>query len=1124
MGNLKPGMRCLAILALLLLAVGAFAQTETGQITGTVFDATGAVVPNANVTAKNVATGGSRSTASNTAGLYVIPNLGPGDYEVTITSSGFTTLKQKVTVAVGSKVGVDAHLEVGSTTTTMEVATSAVQVNTESQTIGKTIGTQEVMELPSLNRDVYALVATVPNISPTDPDGRGVGYAINGMRSASTNVMLDGVANNDEFGAGIGQAVPMDSVQEYSVLTSNFTAEFGRASGGVVNVVTKSGTNDFHGTGYEFNRVSALASNSFYNNANGLPKGIYDRNSFGYSIGGPVKKNKLFFFQNTEWLRIRSYSSHINMVPTSQFISAMAPAAQSFFSTYGKVRPDASVMTTYTKDQLTALGSNPCSGSATGGACASLAGSLPMFNQVTYQTPADAGGGTPENQYLIVGNVDFSKSEKTQMSFKYALQNLNQFPGTNGYSAYAGYDTPNTDVNNHITYSLTHTFAPTFVSQTRLSFNRQNSQQPLGTAPVGPTLYMTTSPVTLLGHDITFPGYLPWSPGSAIPFGGPQNFAVITQDFSKVMGKHQFRFGGQYEYMRDNRMFGAYEEAVETLGTNKGKAFDNLINGQLYSFNAAINPQGKFPGQTISLPVGPPDFTRSNRYNEGALYAQDSWKVVPRVTINLGLRYEYFGTQHNKNANLDSNYYLGTGSTIQQQIASGSVQIGDKSPVGGLWNPGSKNFGPRVGLAWDITGDGKTSFRAGYGISYERNFGNVTFNVIQNPPAYAVLGLTAGVDLPTIPISVSNVGPLSGNTGTKVLPAVTLRAVDPNIKQAYAHQLSASLEHQFTPKVMGSLSYSASMGENLYSIESVNKISAGNIYLGVPCTPGSGGPGDFGNCTARLNPQYGNINWRGNGGISNYNALIGAVTFRDVAHTGVTLNANYTWSHAIDNLSSTFSAGQTGDFELGFMDPYNPMLDRGNADFDVRHRAVISGVWAVPIFKGKSMTDKILGGWEFAPIFTAHTGGPITVYDCSNDYTYCTRAQSLGPLPTSGVTNLATATPDTYNFYNLSPTKFAIGTWANPKTNLSDFGPFPSNMLARNTVYTPGTWNIDLGLYKNNKLSERVNLQLRLELYNAFNHPYFSVDGSTADVSSYSYISGSYYGNRNLQLGAKVTF
>lgn len=213
-----------------LLATCVYAQTETGTITGTVLDASGAVVPNANVEAKNVATGVARTTTTSTAGLYVVPNLAPGDYEVTVSASGFQTMKQRLAVEVGARIGLDFKVTVGSTSTTIEVAASAVAVNTESQTLGSTIGVQQVMELPSVNRDPYAFVATVPNISPSDPDGRGVGYAINGMRSASTNIMLDGVANNDEFSATRGQNIPMDSVQEYSVLTSDFTAEYGRAS------------------------------------------------------------------------------------------------------------------------------------------------------------------------------------------------------------------------------------------------------------------------------------------------------------------------------------------------------------------------------------------------------------------------------------------------------------------------------------------------------------------------------------------------------------------------------------------------------------------------------------------------------------------------------------------------------------------------------------------------------------------------------------------------------------------------------------------------------------------------------------------------------------------------------
>jgi hypothetical protein len=1118
----------LTVAMLLVLAVQA--QVETGQITGTVTDQSGAVIPNANITAKNVATGVTRTTATTNAGVYVLPNIPAGTYEVSIAAQGFATVKRELAVNVGAKVGADAQLKVGNTSTTVEVAATAVQVNTESQTIGSTITNQAVAELPSANRDVYALVATLPNVAPDSNDGRGVGYAINGMRSASTNVLLDGVANNDEFSGSTGQDVPMDAVQEYSVLTSNYTAEVGRASGGVVNVVTKSGTNEFHGSLYEFNRVSALGSNSFYNNANELSKGVYARNSFGYSIGGPIQKNKLFFFQNTEWLKVRSSQTHINMVPTAQFIGLTNANTQAFFSAYGKVRPDATTLATYTKDQLTAAGSNPCTGGSATTGCALIPGSTPMFTQVKYKTPSDAGGGDPRDQYLIVGNVDWNKSEKTQFSFKYALQNVQYPEGTNAYSAYKGYDTGYFNKNNHVTVSMTRSFSPTFVSQTRLSFNRLTNVQPLGDNPAGPTLYMSSSAQTLLGYSVTLPGYLPWNPGSAIPFGGPQNFFTLAEDLSKVWGKHNIRFGGQIQKMQDNRTFGAYQEAVETLGSNRGNAFDNMIAGVLRQFNAAVDPQGKYPcapatpggvavvnaACTVNLPVSQPNFSRSNLYNEFALYIQDTWKVTRTVSLNLGMRYEYFGTQHNKNPKLDSNFYLGTGAGIMDQVVSGSVQQAPNSPIGKLWKSGSKNFAPRLGIAWDVRGDGKTSVRAGWGIGYERNFGNVTFNAIQNPPAYAVLGLTAADVGGYLPITVSNMGPLAGNTGSKALPAVTLRPIDPNIKQAYAHQFSAALEHQVSPNILASLTYSGSAGRNLYAISSFNKPGSGFIYKGYT----SAATPEY----SRLTTQYGNINWRGNGGSSNYNAFIPRLLLKNVGRTGLTLDFSYTWAHALDNLSSTFTSGTAGNYSLGFMDPLHPNLDRGSADFDIRHRGVISGTWALPFLKGNRPLDKVLGGWELAPILTMQTGNPVTLYDCYNSYTYCSRATMLGAVP-AGVTSVATSTPDVYTFLPVTSKVFELGNaaWYNPKVGLNDFGPYPANMIGRNTVKTPGDWNLTLGAYKNTSISERVKLQLRLEMYNAFNHANFYVDGTTLDVSS-SDVQGYYDGKRNIQLGIKLTF
>jgi hypothetical protein len=634
-----------------------------------------------------------------------------------------------------------------------------------------------------------------------------------------------------------------------------------------------------------------------------------------------------------------------------------------------------------------------------------------------------------------------------------------------------------------------------------------------------------TAPVTLAGQNIAFPGYSEYTPGNAIPFGGPQNFGVLTHDVTKIFGKHSLRFGGQYTYIQDNRTFGAYEEAIEALGTSTGNDLSNFLSGQLHIFQAAVYPQGKFPGQTVTLPVGPPDFSRSNRYKEGALYAQDSWKLTPRLTVNLGVRWEYFGVQHNNNASLDANFYPGAGGiTTPAGIASGTVDTVPNSPNKTLWNPEYHDFAPRLGFAYDIFGDGKTSFRAGYGIGYERNFGNVTFNIIQNPPNYAVLALTSGTAaFPTIPITTNNSGPLAGSSGSVTLPAVTLRAVDPNIKTAYAHNYSASLEHQFGANIIASESYSGSAGENLYSISYDNLPGMGNAYNNVPCVPGT--YGNPGTCTSTINTQYGSINGRTNGGISNYNALISRVITKNFWKTGITVDANYTWSHAIDNLSDTFSSSANAAV-LGFQDPFAPMGDRANANFDVRHRVAVSGIWNVPIFKGTSLMDHVLGGWELAPIFTARTGSPYSLYDCSNAYEICERAETSGKLSITGTTSVPTAgVPDNYQFYTFpAAITSQVGAWYNPKTGISDYGPYPSNQLGRNRFVTPGNWNLNLGAYKNTKVTERYTLQLRLEMYNAFNHANFIVNTGDNDVSSFNAVDGYFNGNRNIQLGAKILF
>jgi outer membrane receptor protein involved in Fe transport len=1130
-----------AILAILCFgAISAFGQAETGQIVGTVLDPTGASVPGATVTVKSATTGTERTETSDAGGAFTFTNLQPGEYDVIVAAAGFTTVKEHTTVAVGAKVGLDVKLEVGKAETVVEVSETAVTVNTETQTITQLIDTQQMTELPSLTRNPYDFVVTSGNVSEDDPSGRGVGVAINGLRSAGTNVMLDGVANNDEFVASVGQMVPLDSVQEMGIITNNFTAEYGRADAGIVNVTTKSGTNAFHGTLYEFGRYSDLASNSFNNNAYGFEKPHYTRNQFGYSLGGPVKKNKLFFFSNTEWTRVRSSAVDIAMVPDPALIAAAAPGTQAVFSQYGKLRSGLQTVGTYSRqDLINAQIGDPCGTAATNGPCQSYPLTAPMFDLVQYNVPSDSGAGSPQNTWNTVDRVDYNLNDRTQIYGRFASSNEFDFAGSVSNNAYAGYDTPNTSINNSVIVSMTHTFSPRFVSQTKLDFNRFNGQQPLSSNGVVPTYFLgSANSTSYIGpYAAALPGYLPFSPGSGIPFGGPQNFGEVYQDFSYTKGKHELRFGGTVEYLRDNRTFGAYEEGSDVLGTSDGQGIDNLLLGQLHELQVAIYPQGKFPcvggvqtpACTISLPVGPPTFERSNRYHEEALYFQDSWKVSPRVTLNLGLRWEYFGVQHNVNANLDSNFYPANNPNPYLAIANGVVDTTPTSPIGELWQPSKKNFGPRVGFAWDVFGDGKTSFRGGYGIGYERNFGNVTYNVLFNPPNYAVVEFVAGANISNIPISATNFGPLSGSGGSAALPASELRAVQPNIPQAYAHLISASLEHQIMNSQHLEVDYSGSIGRNLYDIGGTNLPGMGNVYLGIPCTQGDFS-GDAASCLAWLNNQYSFINRRGAAGISNYNAMNVRYDIQDIKHSGLTLRMNYTWSHTMDELSDTFSSSGN-QFNLGYTDAFNPSLDYGPAQFDNRHRMAISGIWDIPFARGlHGAAKKVFDGWELAPIFTARTGAPYTIYDLNNCLCYIyPRVASNQVLPTTGG-RTALASPNSYQIYNMGAYNIDE-TYVNPITGSSDYGPWPADTTGRDYFHSPGSWNLNLGMYKNTRITERASLQLRLEAYNADNHANFGINTGSAYIygcgggsCASGPITGGFSGNRNIQLGAKVIF
>lgn len=1083
------------VFAIAMMAGATFAQSATGQINGKVTDPNGAVVVAANVTVKSVDTGRETTAISDNDGTYTITALQPGLYDVTVRGGNFKASIQRVQVTIGSKVSVDTQLALTEVTgeTVSVIASEGVEVNTQTAEVSNIVTGTQIRELPTLTRNPYDLIGLANNVASDDPgpavpgvgvSGRGAGFNINGLRAASTNILLDGVDNNNVYYAALGQNIPLDAVGEFRVVTSNFSAEYGRASGGIINVLTRGGSNAFHGSGFGFNRISRLASNGFNNNANGIPRGVFTRNQFGYTIGGPAIKDKLFFFNSTEWTRVRSAGDVLSVVPTAALINASAAATRNYFAGY--TLQSTPTTTSFTVGQLVDTFNLPA-----GNAFAALPADLQAFQLVRFTEPTNLGGGIPQDTYSTAARVDFNLSSKTLIYFRYARENKNFFNGTSAFSPYAGFDTPATTLNNNFLISLTHTFSPRLLSESKIAFNRLNNNQPYGENPVGPGLFLFPGATgTIGGNAVAMPGYWPYNAAnSPAGFGGPQNLGQVYEDMSYSLGRHQLKFGGQYIYIQNTNTFGAYENAVESLGVqgNYAQALGNFVTGNINQFQAAVFPQGKFPGESVNLPVGPPDFTRSNRYNEWAAYVNDSFRVRPNLVLNLGVRYEYYGVQHNKNPELDSNFYFGPGATLQERIRNGSVQIAGDSPVGGLWKKDKNNFAPRVGFAWDLFGDGKTSLRGGYGLAYERNFGNVTFNVIQNPPNYAVMSLFNNVDVTNLQVTTDNAGPLAGTSPpTKILPATSLRHVREDIVNAYAHFYSFAFQRELSRGNVLSVEYSGSRGEKLYSISPLNITGAGAFYLG-DADPNS-----------RLNNQYSNINSRGNEGYSRYNALIVALDGNNFRNTGMQFTLHYTFAKANDNLSSTFSEGAFNS-NLGLTNPYDPSFDYGPADYDVRHRFVGSLIWQIPFAKNTTgVTKALLDGWSLTGIFNARTGTPFTIFDGSNANFAGPRLVPTGPLQVN-VTDTGNA-----NFFNyIDLTGQPVGAFGNAVCGgCSDFGPYPANMTRRNQFRGPGMWNLDAGVSRNVKLNERYSLQLRAELFNALNHANLYIVPGTQDVTA----------------------
>jgi hypothetical protein len=1070
-------------------------QSPNGTVSGRVLDEKGAVIAKARLTLINKGTNLKRHFFSDEEGNYTFVSVPPGSYTLTAENQGFSTAKLdniEVKVAGQTEI-VDISLKAGGMSEVVEVGSGTdssnsvlVKVTGDAATLGTGITREQISELPSLTRNLFEFVALSAGASPTN-EVRGIGLAVNGQRSAGGNYVLDGGENNSIFLAGPAQNLSQESVKEFVILTNNYTAEYGRNAGFIANIVSNVGTDIPHFNLFDFVRNSSLAANNFDNNARGLAKPKFNRHQFGGSVGGHISKEKLFFFTAVEPIVVRSTGATTFFVPTRQLVDLSVTSIREIFNqTRAITQQQNSAAFLPDGNQPGALMREICpAGVSCNPATKQGLVIIPAYAPVSVNNgPKNFGAGYPQNTALASGRLDYNINEKMQLFGRYSLEYSNFFGLVNQpYSEDLYQDQKYRSQN--IQLNLTRIWSNRLITESRAIYGRAREERE-ATAKFGDSTYLPD--IRLLGV----------ANGVSVPFGSNQFFDLqnvyqLYQTATLTKGQHLFKFGTQYFHARE----AITPPVLSELPTATIVGTQNFINGMIGNYRVTFDTQGKNINENVVAPFTVATVKRHYNYNEASLFVQDSWKIHPRITLTPGLRWEYFGILHSVRSekDLDANFYYGEGSSIYERVRNGKFYRVSEAPgkyKGHFYLPDYKNFAPRMGIAWDIFGTGKTILRSGVGVFYDRNFGNVLANVSVNPPTTAQVNSTLSLttDLVRNPFAFIPAG------AAFTLQNPSGRHIDQDLKTAYTISVNTSLEYRLNSSVLVGLAYVGAKGERLNSINDINKPGSAEAY-GYTAT-------DF---RHGLVENVAELNTRGNLGDSTYNSMQIKVETNRLKNFGLQFGANYTWSHSIDTASSVFYddviANSVG---FGFLDPFNPSLDKGDSDFDIRHRFVTNFIWNIPFAKNLNnrFAKAVFDDWEISGILSFQTGQPFSIY-FSGTEGYDGNSSPRPILLSSFLPTYKSLTP-------LRPDASQPNTFQYLIYDLSKLAPLDSvngsfnGAISRNIFRRPGTQYHNLAVMKNFSLPkifgrEGTKLQLRGEFYNAFNHANLYVNVGTNDIA-----------------------